>query len=287
MELAVATVVNWFILSSMYILTALGFAFLFNMLRILNLAHGAIYMIGGYICYIFIIGMGFNNWVSLVLATLIVAAFGVFLEKFCFRPFVGDFNRTVMICVAIVVILQTTVNIMVGEKTMAIPPFAEGVLRAGPISVSNERILTFVIGAILLGAVMWFVNQTKWGQQMQAIAQHRIGAALQGINIYRISSIAFALGCALAAVAGSLMGAYLRLSPFMGDLMLVRVLIIVMLAGAGSLGGILIAGLVLGALNAALPVLIPGAASDAVIIAVIVVLLLIRPMGFFGYEVEI
>jgi branched-chain amino acid transport system permease protein len=271
----------------MYILAALGFAFLFNMLRILNFAHGAIYMIGGYVCYLFVLEMGFNNWLALVLATLIVAAFGVFLERFCFRPFVGDFNRTVMICVAIVVILQTTVTIIVGDKTMSLPSFARGVLIAGPISVNYERILTFAIGAILLVAVMWFVNRTKWGQQMQAIAQDRIGAALQGIDIHRISSIAFALGCALAAVAGCLMGAYLRLSPFMGDLMLVRVLIIVMLAGAGSIGGILIAGLVLGALNAALPVLIPGAASDAVIIAVIIVLLLIRPMGFFGYEVEI
>jgi branched-chain amino acid transport system permease protein len=287
MELATTTVVNWLILSSMYILAALGFAFLFNMLRILNFAHGAIYMIGGYICYIFIIGMGFNNWVALALATLIVAAFGVFLEKFCFRPFVGDFNRTVMICIAIVIILQTTVNIMVGEKTMAIPPFAEGVFRAGPIAVSNERIVTFAIGAALLVIILWFVNRTKWGQQMQAIAQDRIGAALQGINIYRTSSIAFALGCGLAAIAGCLMGAYLRLSPFMGDLMLVKVLIIVMLAGAGSLGGILITGLVLGALNAALPVLIPGAASDAVIIAIVVILLLVRPQGFFGYEVEI
>jgi branched-chain amino acid transport system permease protein len=287
MQLAVATVVNWLILSSMYILAALGFAFLFNMLRILNFAHGAIYMIGGYICYLFINGMGFNNWVALVLATLIVAAFGLFLEKFCFRPFVGDFNRTGMICVAILVILQTTVTIIVGDRQMALPTFAEGVLRAGPISINYERILTFAIGAILLATVMWLVNQTKWGQQMQAIAQDRIGAALQGINIHRISSIAFALGCALAAVAGCLMGAYLRLSPYMGDLMLVRVLIIVMLAGAGSLGGILITGLILGALNAALPVLIPGAASDAVIIAVIIVLLLIRPMGFFGYEVEI
>jgi branched-chain amino acid transport system permease protein len=287
MELAVTTVVNLLILSSMYILTALGFAFLFNMLRILNLAHGAIYMIGGYIGYLFIFAMGLNHWASLILATLIVAAFGVFLEKFCFRPFVGDFDRTVMICIAIVVILQTTVTIMVGNKTMAIPPFVEGVLRAGPTFISYERIVTFAIGAILLGAIIWFVNRTRLGQQMQAIAQDMEGASMQGINIHRISALAFALGCALAAIAGCLMGAYLRLSPHMGDLMLVRVLIIVMLAGAGSLKGILIAGLILGALNAALPVLIPGAASDAVIISVVVVLLLIRPQGFFGYEAEI
>jgi branched-chain amino acid transport system permease protein len=196
MELAVATIVNLLILSSMYILTALGFAFLFNMLRILNLAHGAIYMIGGYVGYLFILALGFNHWVALLLATLIVGAFGIFLERFCFRPFVGDFNRTVMICVAIVVILQTTVTIMVGDRTMAIPPFAEGVLKVGLASVSYERIVTFAIGAVLLVIIIYFVNRTKLGQQMQAIAQHRLGASLQGIDIHRVSALAFALGCA-------------------------------------------------------------------------------------------
>lgn len=286
MELAVTTLVNSLILSAMYILTALGFAFLFNMLRIFNFAHGAIYMIGGYICYYFIIGMGLNNWLSLLIATVIVAAFALFLEKFCFRRLVGNFNLIIMMGVAIVVVLQTTVNIMVGDRTMAIPPFAEGVFRYGTIAVSYEKMVTFAIGAVLLAAIMLFVNRTRTGQQMQAIAQNRGGAILQGINIHRISAIAFAVGCGLAAIAGGLMGAYLRLSPFMGDLMLVKVLIIFMLAGAGSIGGILIAGLVLGTLTAVLPVLVGGAGSDAIIIVVVVILLLIRPQGFFGYEVE-
>jgi branched-chain amino acid transport system permease protein len=286
MDLVVATIANLLILSSMYILAALGFAFLFNMLQICNFAHGAIYMIGGYIGYLLIVAMGFNHWVAILSATLIVAAFGIFLEKFLFRPFVNDFNRTVMVCVALVVILQTTVDIMVGSKTMAIPAFVEGAFKAGPVFISYERLVTFSIGVVLLGAVIWFVNRTRLGKQMQAIAQNRMGASLQGINIHRISAIAFALGCSLAAVAGCLMGTYLRLSPFMGDLMLVKVLIIVMLAGAGSIGGIIIAGLILGTLNAVLPVILSGAASDAVIIAIVVILLLIRPQGFFGYEVE-
>lgn len=286
MELAVTTAVNSLILSSMYILAALGFAFLFNMLRIFNLAHGAIYMIGGYIAYFFITGIGLNHWLALLLATLIVGAFGVLLERFFFRRFVGDFNLIIMVCVVIVVVLQTTVNIMVGNRTMAIPPFAEGVFRTSLFSISYEKMVTFSAGAILLGAIIWFVNRTSIGQQMQAIAQHRRGAILQGIDIHRVSAIAFALGCGLAAIAGCFMGAYLRLSPYMGDLMLVKVLIIFMLAGAGSIGGILIAGLVLGTLTAVLPVLVSGAASDAIIIAVVVLLLLIRPQGFFGYEVE-
>jgi len=271
----------------MYILVALGFAFLFNMLRILNLAHGAIYMVGGYIGLSFILLLGFNQWIALLLTVVIVASFGVFLEKFCFRPFVGDFNRIVMVCVAIAVILQTAVNIIAGTKALALPPFVEGVFRAGTFSVSYERMVTFAIGAVLLGLIIWFVNRTKWGQQMQAIAQDKDGAALQGINVNRISALACFIGCGLAALAGCLMGAYLRLGPYMGDLMLVKVLILVILAGIGSISGILIAGLVLGALDAALPVLAPGAVSDAITVAIVVVLLLIRPQGFFGYEMEI
>jgi len=270
----------------MYILASLGFAFLFNMLRVFNLAHGAIYMIGGYIGYYFIVGMGMNHWFALFLATVIVAFFGVFLERFLFRRLKGDFNLNIMACVLIVVVLQTTVNIIVGDKTMAIPSFAEGVVRTGLFSVSNERIVTFTAGVILLGAAIWFVKYTKIGLQMQAIAQNRGGAILQGIDINRVSAIAFALGCGLAAIAGVFLGAYLRLSPYMGDLMLTKVVIIFMLAGVGSITGILITGFILGTLSSVLPVFISGAASDAVIIAIVIVILLIRPQGFFGYQVD-
>jgi branched-chain amino acid transport system permease protein len=286
MELVVTTVTNLLILSSMYILVALGFAFLFNMLGILNLAHGAIYMLGGYIGLALISAMGVNQWLALIISALVVGAFGIFLEKFCFRPFVGDFNRTVMICVAIIVILQTTVNILVGTQITSLPPFAEGVLDVGLVSISYERIVTFAIGALLLGAVTWFVNRTKWGQQMQAISQDIQGAFLQGINVHRISALASFIGCALAAIAGCLIGAYLSLGPFMGDFMLVKVLMLVILAGAGSISGIFIAGLVLGALDSALPLFTSGAASDAIAVGIVVVLLLIRPQGFFGHEVE-
>lgn len=285
-ELLTSTIANMLILSSMYILVALGFAFLFNMLGILNLAHGAIYMVSGYLGYKLIVELGFNHWIGLLLTTLIIAAFGVFLERFCFRRFVGDFNRTIMICVAITVILETSVNIIVAGEKQAIPAFVEGTFQAGPISVSYERIVTFAIGVILLGIVIWFANRTKWGQQMQAIAQNIQGASLQGIDIHRVSALACALGCGLAAIAGCLMAAYLHLAPYMGDLMLIKALMIVILAGIGSISGIFIAGFIVGSLDAFLPVvLVYGAASEAIAVAIIVILLLIRPKGFFGYEI--
>jgi len=286
MEQTLATLTNWLILSSMYILVALGFAFLFSIMGVLNLAHGAIYMIGGYIGLAFITSLGLNPWVALILTAIIIGAFGLFLEKFCFRPFVGNFNRTVMVCIVIILVLQTSVNNIAGTQTLSLPPFAEGVLRVGFASVSYERIVTFVIGAALLVAVVWFVNRTRWGQQMQAISQDMEGAYLQGINVHRISAIACFMSCGLAAVAGCLIGAYLYLGPFMGDFMLVKILMLVILAGVGSIGGVLITGLALGALDAVLPMLVSGAYSDAITVTIVVVLLLIRPQGFFGREVE-
>jgi branched-chain amino acid transport system permease protein len=286
MELITATLTNLLILSSMYILAALGFAFLFSMLGILNLAHGVIYMLGGYIGLSLIMALGINQWLALLLTTLIVATFGIFLEKYCFRPFVGDFNRIIMVCVVITVVLQTGVNIIAGTQILSLPPFAEGVLRFGPASVSYERIVTFAIGAVLLLAMTWFVNKTKWGQQMQAISQDLEGAYMQGINVHRISALATFMGCGLAAIAGCLMGAYLALGPFMGDFMLVKVLMVTIVAGVGSLSGIFIAGLILGSLDSILPLLVSGAASDATAVGILVILLLIKPQGFFGHEVE-
>jgi branched-chain amino acid transport system permease protein len=280
----ISNIIDVLVLSSMYILVALGFSFLFNVLGILNLAHGAIYMVGGYFGYQLIVVLGLNQWLALLMTVAFFGAFGIFLEKFFFRPLVGNFDFMVMVCIAIAVILQTTVNISVGYQVQSLPPFYRGIIRAGVITISAERVITFVIGGILLAFVIWFVNSTKWGQQMQAISQNREAAALQGININRISGIATAIACGLAAIAGCLMGAYLNLTPFMGDYILVKVLILVIIAGLGSISGIFYSGILLGALDVILPLFMRGAASEAVTISIVVILLLFRPQGFFGRQ---
>ena len=287
MELTVTTLINMLVLSSMYILVALGFAFLFSIMGILNFAHGAIYMVGGYICYQFAVEYGLNQWLSLLLSVLIVASFGLFLERFCFRPLFGDLNRTIVVSIGIIVVLENTVNILVGTSTRSLPAFVPGILRAGALSLSAERLVTFLIGGALLAAIIWFIRRTKPGQQMQAISQNLEGAALQGISIHRISALACVMACGLAAVAGCLMGAFLNLTPFMGDYMLVKAIELVILGGIGSMGGIFFAGLIIGSLDATLPLFISGAASQAVALGIIVVILLFRPQGFFGRELII
>jgi branched-subunit amino acid ABC-type transport system permease component len=284
MELTVITVINALVLSSMYILVALGFAFLFNIMGILNFAHGAIYMVGGYICYQFAVEWGLNQWASLLLSVILVSAFGLFLEKYCFRPFFGNLNRTIVVCIAIIIILETTVNITVGTQVRSLPTFVPGILRAGVISLSAEKLVTLIIGGALLAVMIWFVTSTKLGQQMQAVSQALEGAALQGISIHRVSAVACALACGLATVAGCLMGAILSLSPFMGGRMLLKALELVILGGIGSMGGIFFAGLLIGTLDASLPLFISGAANEAIVLGIIVIVLLFRPQGFFGRE---
>ncbi len=285
MELIIGVIVNMFVTSSLFILVALGLAFIFNMMGILNLAHGTIYMLGGYVTYAFAVWMGLNSWAALVASVIAFGLFGAFLEKYCFRPFVGNFDASVIVCVGITVVLQTVVNNMLGTQVMAVPHFIRGIFRVGLVSISHERILTFAIGGLLTALIIWFVRASMLGQQMQAIAQNREAAYLQGINVNRVQSLACGVGCALAAVAGSLMGAYTNLNPFMGDDMFGTALMLVILAGAGSIGGVVIVGVILGAMNAVLPVLLTGDYAQAIYVAVVVVILLFRPKGFFGHEV--
>lgn len=276
--------VNALMLSSMYILVALGFAIFLGVMRVLNFAHAVIYMVGGYICYQLWVVYGINQWVSLLLSAIIVGLFGLFLERFCLRPFFGDVNRTIVITLALIVILESSVNVAVGSYVRSLPSFVPGVIRGGGVSLSVERLVTFIIGALLMLALILFIQKTKIGQQMLAISQDPDGAVLQGINIHRVSAVASMIACALAAVAGSLIGAIVNINPFMGDYMLVKAIEIVILAGIGSIGGVLPAGLILGTIDASLPLLISGSATDAVGFGIVILILLFRPQGLFGHE---
>jgi branched-chain amino acid transport system permease protein len=276
--------VNTLVLASMYILASLGFAFVFNMLGTMNLAHGTLYMIAAYICYYLSEKLGMSNWLAMLCSTVILIVLGIALERIAFRPFYDNFNRVIMISVALMTIMQTTSILISGAKTQKIPSYAEGTTNLGVVTVSNEKLVTFMIGLLLLVITLYIVNRTKLGMQMEAVAQDRTGASLQGIPINKVSSFVFALGCALAAISGCLMGAYQQLTPFMGDNMQTRILMLVMLAGAGSMNGIIITGTIMAFLDSLFPVLFQSYTASAMSVSLIIVLLLIRPKGFFGHE---
>ncbi len=277
-------VVNALVLASMYILASLGFAFIFNMLGSINLAHGAFYMAAAYITYYLCDKAGMSNWVALLLATVIMALVGVLMERFCFRPFQKEFDRVVMVSVAIMTMLQQLAVQISGSQTISIPSYAEGSVDLGFMMITNEKLVTFAIGLVLLLITLFIVYRTKLGMQMEAISQDRLGAALQGIQVNKVSMLVCGMGFALAAVAGSLMGAYQQVSSNMGDNINVRILMLVMLAGAGSMNGIIITGFIMALLDSVCPIIWDSYTASAIACSAIVILLLIRPKGFFGHE---
>jgi branched-chain amino acid transport system permease protein len=284
MELVSSALVNSLLMSAMYIVVALGFAFLLNIMGFINFSHGAIYMVAGYLCYQLEVIYGLNQWFSLVSSVILIAAAGILLERFCFRFATGNLDRMIIISIAIILILENSINISVGAYVRALPSFAPGTLKVSGISFATDKVLTFVIGGVLLAVSMWFTRRTKYGKQMQAISQNLEGASLQGISVHRVSAIACAMACGMAAVAGCLMGALFNLSAFMGDSMLVKALELVILGGIGSTVGIIFSGLLIGTIDAVVPLYSSGAMGQVIGLAIIIVILLFRPQGFFGRE---
>ncbi len=286
MGLATAAILNTLLIAAMYIVAALGFAFLMNVMGFINFSHGAIYMVAGYLCYQLAVVYGLNLWLSLLLSVIIISIFGLFLERFCFRYATGNLDRMIVITIAIILILENSINVTVGAYVRSLPSFAPGILKFLSFSFAADKLLTFVMSGALLAAVIVFTRRTKYGLQMQAVSQNRDASALQGINVHRISGVACAMACGMAGVAGCLMGALFNLSAFMGDNMLVKALELVILGGIGSVGGIIFAGLLIGAIDAIVPLFSSGAVGQVIGLAIIIIILLFRPQGFFGREFE-
>ena len=276
---------NVLMLSSLYVLATLGFALVFSVMRIMNFAHGAIYMAGGYICYYFWVVFSFNPWVSLALTTVVTALFGLFIEKFCFRPFQLDFEKAIVMAVALVIILQTAANLTVGPTVKGLPPLLTKTFEFGGVTLKADRVMVLGICVLLLAGLTVFIRKSKAGQAMLAIAHDRDAAALQGVNTNRISALACAIGCGLAGLSGGLVGSVLVLHVGMSNNILVKIIAVVILAGIGSIGGIWAGGLILGTLDAVGPYILPAAVAESLGLGLIILILIIRPQGLFGEEV--
>ena len=276
--------VNTLVLASMYILASLGFAFIFNMLGSVNLAHGAFYMTAAYITYYLCSRLGMNNWLAMLLSTVVLARVGILMERFCFRPFQKEFDRVVMVSVAIMTMLQQLAVQISGSQTISIPAYASGSVDMGFMVVTGEKLVTFAVGAVLLVVTLFMVYRTKLGMQMEALSQDRMGAALQGIPVNKVSALVCGLGFAFAAVAGSMMGAYQQVSSNMGDNINVRILMLVMMDGERSMNGILISCIMMALLDSLCPIIWDSYTASSIACSAVVVLLLMKPKGFFGHE---
>jgi branched-chain amino acid transport system permease protein len=280
----IQAIANGFALGWMYVLIALGLTLILSIMGILQLAHGEVYMIGAYVTYFLCVSLGVNLYASMIISMIVMGVFGVILEKFLFRPAQRQILPPIVVSLGLTLILMSFAVTQFGLKEKSIPRLAEGSLMFFDSAVPKDRIIAVGFAVALLLLLYLFLKRTKYGQAMIASAQSPEGALLRGINPNRMSSLAMAIGCALAAAGGTLAGSILMLNPSMGTFPLMKGLVIIVLGGMGSLLGAAVGGIILGLIDGILPVAFePGIASVAPFIIVIIILL-VKPQGLFGHE---
>ena len=276
---------NGLALGWVYVLMALGLTLIFGIMRIMQFAHGEIYMLGAYGAYYFTTSIKTPLFFAAIISMVLMVLIGLILERFLFRPIKGDYAAAVVASTGLALILQSGAMVLFGLHHRNLPMLAEGPFHiTADIIIPKDRIVAVAFAVSLSLVLYLFLKITKYGQAMVASAQSPEGAILQGIGPDRMSALSMGIGCALAAAGGVLAGSMFQMGPFMGITPLVNGLLIIILGGMGSLLGALIAGMTLGLINGLVPILFGHVWATLCPLFFVIIILVIKPQGLFGHE---
>jgi branched-chain amino acid transport system permease protein len=267
-----------------YILIALGLALVFSILGVLQFAHGEIYMLGAYVVYYACVVAHIPFLLALLVSALVMGVVGVVLERVMFRRIRGEMEPAILAAIGLTLLLQTVAIIAFGTYTKFIPSVFPGIIKLGSARLSKDRLFAVIVGVVLTSTLFFVIKKTKVGKAMLAVSHDPEAAALQGINVNRISSLSMGIGSALAAVAGGLMGSILQLGPLMGVFAITKGIAVVILGGIGSISGAVVGGLILGLVDGIVPLYWSATLAAIVGFCLIIVVLLIRPKGLLGQK---
>jgi branched-chain amino acid transport system permease protein len=273
---------NGLSLSAIYILIALGFTLLFGIMRVVNFAHGAFAMLGGYALYYAYGKYQLPYIVAVPLAATAVAVCSLVLERFVFRYFYQRMFQSMIGLLGLDLALTFLAVIIWDVYERSIPPAVEGVSRVGGLIIANDRLVVIAIAAVALAAFWFFMTKTRYGLAMRAAAEDVEIAETQGIQTKTIYQLAFLVASFMAALAGALFAQTYALSPFMGERPLLVAFIVVILGGMGSIPGAALGGLILGFSESILSTFYGASVSAFVSFGVVIALLIVRPWGLLG-----
>jgi len=280
-------IVNGLYLGSQYALIALGLTLIFALMNVLNFAHGQMYVLGGFVTYTIYGQLGLPFVVALFASAVTLMIVGALIEKFLFRPVIKRSLRdesTMLLAAAIAFFLDAIILLLFGEKQRGVPKIINGVFVSDWLIIPYDRILIGVLAVVFIAAFVLFMQFTKPGRAMRALAQDRVAAQLMGVNVDRYSMIGFAMGAMLAGLVGGLLVAITGVNSGIGGAISIKAFMMVMIGGAGVVSGAIAGGFILGMLESVgLTVLRPyGDITYLVIFAGLMVFLSLRPNGLMG-----
>lgn len=284
--------INGISLGSVYALIALGYTMVYGIAKMLNFAHGDVIMVGAFATYTVCSTMGLSPVLGVLVAVVLCTTLGVVIEKIAYKPLRKASSPLAVLITAIGVsyFLQNVALLIFGSNMKSfssVVPLNSVKLFGGQITISGETIVTIVTCIIIMAVLMLFINKTKAGQAMLAVSEDKGAAQLMGINANATITLTFAIGSALAAVAGVLLcSAYPSLTPYTGSMPGIKAFVAAVFGGIGSIPGAFIGGILLGVIENLAKAYISSQLSDAIVFAVLIVVLLVKPTGLLGKNIQ-
>ena len=281
-------IVNGLYMGAQYALIALGLTLIFSLMNVLNFAHGQMYVLGGFVTYTAVAQFKLPFVIGLVLSAVVLAVVGGLVEKYLFRPVIKKSRReesTMLLAAGIAFFLDAVILLVFGEKQRGIPKIIDGVFNWDFIIVMPyDRIVIGVIAILIIAAFILFMQYSRAGRAMRALAQDKVAATLMGVAVDRYSMLGFALGAALAGLVGGLLVTITGINLGMGGPASIKAFMMIMIGGAGVISGAIAGGFILGMMESVgLTVLSEyGDITYLVIFASLMVFLSLRPQGLMG-----
>ena len=270
---------------SIYALIAIRYTMVYGIAKMINFAHGDIIMVGAYALYFSISVLGLPVPVALVITVIVCAVLGVVIEKVAYKPLRSAPSLAVLItAIGMSFFLQSVSLLIFGSTPIPFQSVIPNVnISVGPVVISSITVVTLIVTAIAMILLTLFVNKTKMGSAMRAVSEDKGAAELMGINVNSTISLTFAIGSALAAVAGVLyICQYQSMKPTLGALPGIKAFVAAVLGGIGSIPGAMLGGILLGLIESVSKAYISTELADAIVFGVLIVVLLFRPSGLLG-----
>lgn len=278
-------------LGSIYAIIALGYTMVYGIARMLNFAHGDIIMVGGFAIFTIVSTMGLPPMLGILVGVVVCTVLGVTIEKVAYKPLRGASSLAVLItAIGVSYLLQNVALLIFGSNARqftSVVTLPNLKLAGGQLTISSVTIVTIVSCIVIMAALTTFINKTRIGQAMLAVSEDNGAATLMGIDVNKTIAITFAIGSALAAIAGALLcSTYPSLTPYTGSMPGIKAFVAAVFGGIGSIPGALIGGVLLGVIENLSKAYISSQLSDAIVFSVLIIVLLVRPTGILGKQIH-
>ncbi len=276
-------VLNGFAIGGVYVLIALGLTIVFGILGIAHFAHGSVSMFGGYLTFFLVAKMGWPLAVAVIVALIVGFVLGLLIELLAYRP-VRNANHINAFIVALgLTMMVEGINLQLfGHEQVVIPTTFNRVFHFAGITMPELRLYVILASAVVIVAMTLFIDRTKTGQAIRAVADNRDAAILMGVNVRSIPLIVFSISSALGVIAGIMVGMLFAIAPGIGEGLVVKGFAVLILGGLGSMPGAVLGGLVLGITESLAAGFISSAYKDVIAFVVMILVLLVRPQGLLG-----